>query len=286
IELEDYLNKYSGTDNIESGEVPTGRVYTNSIYSIKDFVLQIKNPSQDSPLGILSSRLYSVGEIYDNRVPQIFWVNDQDELIVSNVKGVTNTQLDNQFVWSVNFSSLSQTDQASKLADNIGNSFVSSSNNSLTSVLSSNEFNLGYLESSILNFNGNNLSLLDPQKWVDIEETFASETKLLTTIHPSVSRLEDITELNTQKVKELSKNTGDSVDINIPIYFKLNSLDNITKRGQNYEWIDLNNSTKTIKHTKKQRYFIESDQESKPFDFTIVFYQILQTSNRLKKVGI
>lgn len=271
VELEDYLSRYSGTDNVESGEVPTGRVYSNSIYSIKDFILQVKNVSSDSPLGLLSSRIYSSGEIYDSRVPQVFWVNDQDELIVSNTKGVTNTQLDNQFIWSVNYSSLTQTEQASKLSDNIGNNFVSSGNNSLTPVLSSNEFNLGYLENSVLNFQGNNLSLLDPKKWIDIDETFSSETKLLTTIHPSISRIQDITEVNTQKSKELSKSRGDSVNINIPIYFKMNALDNITKRGQNYEWIDLNNSTTTVKHTKKIRFFLETDQESRPFVFTLLF---------------
>lgn len=271
VELEDYLSRYSGTDNVESGEVPTGRVYSNSIYSIKDFILQVKNISSDSPLGLLSSRNYSSGENYDNRVPQVFWVNDQDELIVSNTKGVTNTQLDNQFIWSVNYSSLTQTEQVSKLSDNIGNNFVSSGNNSLTPVLSSNEFNLGYLESSVLNFQGNNLSLLDPKKWIDIDETFSSETKLLTTIHPSISRIQDITEVNTQKSKELSKSRGDSVNINIPIYFKMNALDNVTKRGQNYEWIDLNNSTTTVKHTKKVRFFLETDQDSRPFVFTLLF---------------
>lgn len=271
IELEDYLSRYSGTDNVESGEVPTGRVYSNSIYSIKDFILQVRNISSDSPLGLLSSRNYSSGETYDNRVPQVFWVNDQDELIVSNTKGVTNTQLDNQFIWSVNYSSLTQTEQASKLSDNIGNNFVSSGNNSLTPVLSSNEFNLGYLETSVLNFQGNNLSLLDPKKWIDIDETFSSETKLLTTIHPAISRIQDITEVNTQKSKELSKSRGDSVNINIPIYFKMNALDNVTKRGQNYEWIDLNNSTTTVKHTKKVRFFLETDQDSRPFVFTLLF---------------
>lgn len=271
VELEDYLSRYSGTDNVESGEVPTGRVYSNSIYSIKDFILQVKNISSDSPLGLLSSRNYSSGETYDNRVPQVFWVNDQDELIVSNTKGVTNTQLDNQFIWSVNYSSLTQTEQASKLSDNIGNNFVSSGNNSLTPVLSSNEFNLGYLETSVLNFQGNNLSLLDPKKWIDIDETFSSETKLLTTIHPAISRIQDITEVNTQKSKELSKSRGDSVNINIPIYFKMNALDNVTKRGQNYEWIDLNNSTTTVKHTKKVRFFLETDQDSRPFVFTLLF---------------
>ena len=271
IELEDYLSRYSGTDNVESGEVPTGRVYSNSIYSIKDFILQVRNISSDSPLGLLSSRNYSSGENYDNRVPQVFWVNDQDELIVSNTKGVTNTQLDNQFIWSVNYSSLTQTEQASKLSDNIGNNFVSSGNNSLTPVLSSNEFNLGYLETSVLNFQGNNLSLLDPKKWIDIDETFSSETKLLTTIHPAISRIQDITEVNTQKSKELSKSRGDSVNINIPIYFKMNALDNVTKRGQNYEWIDLNNSTTTVKHTKKVRFFLETDQDSRPFVFTLLF---------------
>jgi hypothetical protein len=198
-------------------------------------------------------------------------VNDQDELLFSNLKGVSNTQLDYQYLWSVNYNSLTQNLQATKLSDNIGNDFLTVGNNSLTNVLSSNEFNLGYSENALLNFVGDNNSLFDPQKWIDQTETVASETKLLTTCHPSISRLENLVESNAKKIKEITSNSSDWINISLPIYFKLNSLDNVTKTGENYEWINLNNSTRTVKHTKKIKFHLETNQDTRPFVFTVTF---------------
>lgn len=275
IECEDYALPYTGASLAGSSNIPTGRVYANNIYVIKDFLLQFKNTSDDSPLGILSSKEYTSGDIYDSRVPQVFWVNDQDELLVSNLKGVSNTQLDYQYLWSVNYTSLTQNLQATKLSDNIGNDFLSVDNNSLTDVLSSNEFNLGYSEASLLNFKDDNNSIFDPQKWIDQTETIASETKLLTTCHPMVPRLEDLVETNAKKVKEITSSSSDIITIPLPIYFKLNSLDNTLvnslKTGENFEWINLNNSTRTVKHTKKIKFSLETNQDTRPFVFTVTF---------------
>ena len=272
IECEDYAIPFTGKSlSTSSSVIPSGRVYANNIYVIKDFLLQFKNTSPDSPLGIISSKQYTSGDIYDSRVPQVIWVNDQDELLVSNTKGVTNTQLDHQYLWSVNYTSLTQNLQATKLSDNIGNDFLSTGNNSLTDVLSSNEFNLGYSENALLNFVNDNNSLFDPQKWIDQTETVASETKLLSTCHPTTPRLEDLVESNAKKVKEVTSSSSDWINISLPIYFKLNSLDNVTKTDENYEWINLNNSTRTVKHTKKIKFFIETNQDIRPFVFTITF---------------
>ena len=271
IECEDYALPFTGASLASSSSIPTGRVYANNIYVIKDFLLQFKNTSADSPLGILSSKEYLSGDIYDSRVPQVIWVNDQDELLFSNLKGVSNTQLDYQYLWSVNYISLTQNLQATKLSDNIGNDFLTSGNNSLTDVLSSNEFNLGYSENALLNFVGDNNSLFDPQKWIDQTETVASETRLLTTCHPSIARLENLVESNVKKIKEITSNSSDWINISLPIYFKLNSLDNVTKTGENYEWINLNNSTRTVKHTKKIKFHLETNQDTRPFVFTVTF---------------
>ena len=271
IECEDYALPFTGASLVNSSSIPTGRVYANNIYVIKDFLLQFKNTSPESPLGIISSKEYTSGDIYDTRVPQVMWVNDQDELLVSNQKGVTNTQLDYQYLWSVNFTSLTQNLQGTKLSDNIGNDFLAVGDNSLTDVLSSKEFNLGYSENELLNFVGDNNSIFDPQKWIDQTETISSETKLLTTCHPMTPRLEDLVESNAKKIKEVTSTSSDWINISLPIYFKLNSLDNVTKTGENYEWINLNNSTRTVKHTKKIKLFIETNQDTRPFVFTVTF---------------
>jgi hypothetical protein len=68
-----------------------------------------------------------------------------------------------------------------------------------------------------------------------------------------VKDLELITETNSQKVKTV--NTGDSNSIVLPlnIYFKMNALDP-NQSGLNYQYINLNNSQKTVKHIKKVKF--------------------------------
>jgi hypothetical protein len=262
VECEDYLDSFSGTG------IPTGRVYANDIYVIKDFVVRIKNKSTSSPLGLLSSSTYlQNSNIYNTSIPQVFWVNDKDELITSDVTGTTRTQLNNQFVWQVNYDSISD-NTATKLAENIGNSFTTT--NSVTNILSNNEFNVGYNETSVLNFLGNNKSLLDPSKWIDQLVSVQSTTKLLTTIHPVVQDLETIVETNSDKVKVVSPGENNFITIPLNIYFKMNSLDT-TQSGLNYEYINLNGLNKTIKHIKKVRFSLQNEADNRPFVFSIKF---------------
>lgn len=263
VECEDYLDPFTSTG------IPTGRVYANNIYVIRDFLLKIKNKSTTSPLGLLSSRNYTPSDIYNSQAPQVFWINDQNELITSDTTGTSQTQVNNQFIWSVNFDSINQTTSSVKLSDNIGNVF--SVNNSITDVLSSIDFNVGYSENSILNFIGSNRSLLDPQKWIENTISVSSETKLLTTVHPMVPSLSSIIETNQDKIKSISGEVQDDINIPLPIYFKMNSLDNITNTGLNYQYINLNNSTSTIKHVKKIKFLLETENDNRPFVFTVKF---------------
>lgn len=275
VECEDYLEAYSAPG------APTGRVYQNNIYVIKDFVIRVKNKSLESPLGLLSGRTYlQNADVYNTSVPQMFWINDKDELITSDATGQTRTQLNNQFFWQVNYDSISDS-TVTKLSENIGNSFTST--NSITDILSSNEFNIGYNETSILNFIGNNKSLLEPTKWIDSNTSVASTTKLLTSIHPVVQDLEKITETNSEKVKVVNGGDDKSIVIPINIYFKMNSLDS-TQSGNNYEYINLNSQKKTVKHIKKVKFFLENEAENRPFTFSIKF-NINRNSIILKKVA-
>lgn len=263
VECEDYLDKYTGTG------VQTGRVYVNSIYVIKDFLLKIRNKSSQSPLGLLSNRDYSSADIYNASAPQTFWANDQNELITSNITGSTKTQLNNQFVWMVNYEGITQSN-AVKLSDNIGNSFATNKNNSITNILSSSEFNLGYNEKSVLAFVNNNNSLLDSAKWIDPSTSIASTTKLLSTVHPVVSDLDNIVEVNSEKIKTIGVNDNDDINIPLNVYFKMNAMDN-TKTGKNYQYVNLNEQTQSVKHIKKVKFFMESNSDNRPFIFTVVF---------------
>lgn len=279
IECEDYLEKFTGTG------IPTGRVYENNVYVIKDFVIKIRNKAVNSPLGLLSSKTYlQNSNVYNKTAPQTFWVNDKDELITYDVSGESKTQINNQFIWQVNYDSVSE-DNVVKISENIGNSFTTQTQNknSITSILSSTEFNMGYNENSVLKFVGNNKSLLETTKWVDTTVSVASTTKLLTTIHPVVQDLQKITETNSDKVKTI--NSGDKNDVVIPIniYFKMNALDN-NQSGLNYKYIDLNSSKKTIKHVKKLKFLLENESENRPFTFGIKF-NINRNKVIIKKVS-
>jgi len=264
IECEDYLDNYTGSG------IPTGRVYANNIYVIKDFVVKIRNKSTSSALGLLSGRTYLQNpNVYNTGVPQTFWVNNHDELITSDISGQTRTQLNNQYVWTMNYDSVLET-SVTKLTENIGNTFNTNASNSITGVLSSNEYNVGFNETSILSFVSNNKSLLDPSKWIDTNISVSSTTKLLTTIHPVVDNLETIVETNSEKVKTVNTGDANSTVIPINIYFKMNALDN-NQPALNYKYINLNSSKQTVQHVKRVKFFLENEAENRPFIFSIKF---------------
>jgi hypothetical protein len=265
IECEDYLTQYKATG------VETGRVYVNQIYTIKDFVVKIRNKSVDSALGLLSSKTYlNNKDVYNTATPQVFWVNDKDELLSSQTTGKTLTQLDNQYVWTVNYDS-SASSTTNKLSENVGNQFNVSGNNSITGVLGSTEYNIGYSDSTLLSFFGNNKSILDTQKWIDTIGSVSSTTRLLTTIHPVVKSLEGITETNSDKIKTINGgNEVNSTIIPLNIYFKINALDT-NQTGLNYKYVNLNSAKDTVKHIKKVKFLLENEAENRPFTFTIKF---------------
>ena len=275
IELEDYLDVYTATN------APTGRVYKNDIYVIKDFVLKVRNKSVDSPLSLLSSRSYNAttnGDVYNSSAPQVFWVDQQNQLLGSNTTGVTKTQLDNQFIWSVNYDKVNQTSVV-KLGQNIANNFTDDNSNSVTDILSSDSFNLGYGENEILGFVGNNLSLFDSSKWIEnATPTVASLNKLLTTIHPQIPSLDQVQETNADKLRTVKGGVDNEISIPLNIYFKMNSVDP-TQTDNNYNYIDLNGNNVHVRHVKKLKFLLENEADNRPFVFTLQF-----SMNRAKTI--
>jgi len=278
VELEDYLNNF-----VQNNVQANSRVYVNRIYTIADFNIRIRNKSVESPLGLLSNRTYTPSTIYNSLAPQVFWVTPDNELLFTDISGSTKTQLDNQFIWCVNYDTITQ-NSLSKLSENIGNSFLTINTNSLTDKLSLTEYNLGYSENTPLAFVNSNNSLSDVTKWIDFESSLSSTNKLLTTIHPVISSFETIVEGNEDKVKILSPsnafgNTVQYSEIIIPIriYFKMNALNEATKNGS---FIDLENSQTTIQHIKKLKFLLEDENQNRPFVFTLKF-----TLNRNKVVS-
>ena len=259
IECEEYLTKYLDT------RLKSTRVYENSIYKIDSFRIEIKNNSKDSPLGLISSFSYTDTDVYAPSLPQVFWVDKNDNLITVDSTTNTKTQMDNQFVWSVNYESSASSTQ-NRLADNIGNSFAES--NSLIRVLSTTQYNLGYGESTKISFKSGNKSLTDPEKWTDPTRSADAASAFLTTVHPVVTKLEDVVETNSEKTRTLAAN--ETVQIPLRIFFKMNAQDNTTE-SDGSKYIDLNNSRDTKKHSKKVRFILKNEADNRSFRFTIQF---------------
>jgi len=232
-------------------------------------MIKISNNTTSSKLGLLSNRLYNSGntDVYQQTAPQVFWVDSQNNLITNDQSGVSKTQLDNQFIWSVNYDNITSS-TITKLSDNVGSTFLSS--NSITNILGSNNYNIGYSDQSVLSFKGNNKSLLDNTKWLDDTISVASTTKLLSSVHPVINKLSSITETNSSKTHTIGLGTTNDINIPINIYFKMNSLDN-TQSGLDYNYIDLNQKSKTITHTKELKILVDSLSDNRPTIFSIKF---------------
>jgi hypothetical protein len=147
------------------------------------------------------------------------------------------------------------------------------------------EYNLGYSENTALAFVSSNESLRDSSKWIDVEQSECSNSKLLTTIHPVVESLDRLVEDNDDKVKTLAESTTSGsgavryseIDIPIKIYFKINALNETTIPGS---YVDFDNLQSTIQHTKKLKFFLEDENQNRPFVFTLKF-----TLNRNKVIS-
>jgi hypothetical protein len=62
----------------------------------------------------------------------------------------------------------------------------------------------------------------------------------------------------------------------------MNALDT-NQQGLNYQYVNLNNSNKTIKHIKKIKFFLENESENRPFTFSLKF-NINRNKVILKKI--
>lgn len=259
LQLEDYMTKWEGTGQ-------GSRVYNNQVYAIKDFQIVIKN-SNSSPLSLLADSLWNDSQFYNSSAPQTFWVNDRDELLYSNLS-TTQTQLNYQWVYQQNFVSIDENDNVVKLASNIGNDF-SANGNYITDVLSSTQYNVGYNETTLLQFEGSNNDITEITKWSDETPDAESNWKMLTTCHPVIPQITDLVANNDDKKKVI--NSGSDIKIPISIFFKPNSINPNIGSGLYYEYLDLSKTNTNSKHVKKLKFWLKNAAENQPFTFTLTF---------------
>jgi hypothetical protein len=257
LECEDFCTPYEDTN------IGKNRVYQNNIYVIDKFVIKVSNVSSDSSLGLLSGSQYTSNiDIFKSDSPQVFWLDTNDNLIVSEDGGVTKTQMDNQFVWSVNY------DKGNSLGMNIGNQFTQNGNNSIVKSLGSEQYNIAYGDTTKMSFIGNNLKITENSKWIDTDGQSESRQKLLTTVLPVTTSLNNIRELNQSKSRSL--NAGDDIAIPVKIFFKLNALDN-SANGEGFKYVDLSESKTSVKHIKSVKFMLQNQSDQTPFKFTVTF---------------
>ena len=68
----------------------------------------------------------------------------------------------------------------------------------------------------------------------------------------------------------------------------MNSLDPTTTRkigsGANYQYVNLNSVNQTVRHIKKVKFFLENEDDNRPFVFTLKF--ILNRSKVVNKKSL
>lgn len=245
----------------------SNRTYANDIYVIDKFQIKIQNKSIDSPLGLVSSMTYTSGDNYATNLPQVFWVNTNNEFITKDDSSQTKTQIDNQFVWSVNFDT-AKANEDSKLAENIGNDFQKNNSNSISKILSSEKYNVGYGGSNRLAFVGENKALQDPAKWIDVASGVQALNLFQTTVHPVTPTLEDIRETNSEKTRQIAG--MNEITIPVKIFFKINAMDN-TQEQDGSRYVIMSNFKQTIIHRKKVSMLIKNVADNRSFKFTVEF---------------
>jgi hypothetical protein len=257
MNCEDFMKVYTDTN------VSGNRVYENRIYNVQRLKIKIENSSADSSLGLLSNKTYiGTPDIYRTEHPQMFWVNKNDILQTSVSGSSTNTQLDNQFIWAVNYDSDNKS-----LSENIGSGFVDSNSNSIISQLAKIDRSIGFKNNQKLNFIGGNNILTESSKWNDPEDSPSSQDLFLTTVHPVTpgDSLVDLISTNTDKMKYLE--AGESVEVPISVYFKANALSN-TLSAAGFSYIDFK-KLKQSNHTKKIRFQIQNQTSPSAITFTV-----------------
>ena len=108
-------------------------------------------------------------------------------------------------------------------------------------------------------------------KWTDINNTTESEQKLLSTVHPVVTSLDELVENNSDKVKILEAGDENSIIVPLNIYFKFNAVDPNSGAGVNYDYVNFNNTTVSTRHIKIVKFFLENESDNRPFQFTVKF---------------
>jgi hypothetical protein len=63
----------------------------------------------------------------------------------------------------------------------------------------------------------------------------------------------------------------------------MNAMDTTTT-GLNYQYINLNGSLKTVRHIKKLKFYLQNEEENRPFIFTVKF--ILNRTKLVTKASL
>lgn len=248
---------------------------------------------------------------------QALWVSPDDEILLEEENSKAVGQLNNQWIWAAN----KKTDTIPFYDHNSDNRFTNSSDqitytgsdpdmkaflNGSTSMPNKDGVNVGFRDADgvgALNVDATkNVNIINNDLWFPYK---AGSTIITTggevinnafaaTVHPAISGLSNLVDKNSENIKIIQGKDSlpNFVEIPIKIYFKfrlyggntdanLTNLPSLPAFGSGTDqYVDLSSVTRTLLN-KSVRFFIETETDARPFEFTINFKLYNKRKNKV-----
>lgn len=322
VECEDYGVLWEGTGITNPDRTFDDRpVYVINDYSIElennaetSSLGLLTNRSYVSTTGIENA-------FHKETFSQALWVSSDDELLLEEEGGNAVTQLDNQWIWATNkktntvsFYDDNDDDRFTDSSDQITytgsdpdmNAFLSGA----LSIPNKDGFNVGFKDVDsvgALNVDASkNVSIINNDLWFPyrtgstiITSAAASiqNAGFAATVHPVISSLTNLVDKNSEDIKIIQgKDSSDNI-ISIPIklFFKYrvyggnDDISTLPGLTANYGWttnstneyVDLSEVGRKLLN-KSIRFFLETETDARPFEFTINFKMYNKRKNQVQ----
>ena len=231
----------------------TKRSYLNNIYLIQDYYLEFKNISTDNPLGVLTKTLVDLKMYTLNTIYLPTFLDSTTKLV----------KLDNGFFINLLPIDLDNPDTATQNlydGDDSGLSTVADVSKPVVVLSTPNKCFGGSVKTNILT----------ATNWKDTDDNTIAHNglkigsnKLLSTIHPYIDNINNVQIINDDNLKIF--NAQESFKLPLNIYFKLDGV------KANTDTFDVDTTVAPLTLLKKLRFYVETENQSRPMIFEIDF---------------
>lgn len=251
---------------------------------------------------------------------QSMWVSPDDELLLEEENGTAVSQLNNQWIWSTNkktdnvkFNKDNNTDRLTDSSDQIvfsgGTPVTKGFLDGPTSITNQDNYNVGLKSSSTigaLNSDATkNVNVINNELWFPFKNSLGDITSpgdilnygFASTVHPVTSSLTNLVDKNSENIKIIQGKDSAANFINIPIklffkyrvyggnqFFNTATLPGIDPtQGWNTlssDYVNLGSINRVLLN-KSIRFYIETETDSRPFEFTINFKLYNKRKNQI-----